>query len=192
MPWFHHSLWIDIRNNPDSTCQPGIPHQPCHSVLPPNTHIVSSSARSTLPRFFSTSIPRLFLLSQAWMKWLNNKRCLPWPNHHPLFPRREEKKKKDPSSSHIPVSCPICVVHMLFPWDSHEDPVAPHLIPHHSAGIKEIGGVELLSWIRHGQCSLGWAKPPEGKSARGWIEWKYGGNMHPWSCQCLSCCYKLG
>lgn len=59
--------------------------------------------------------------------------------------------------------------------------------PHCSAGIKEIGGFELLSRIGHGQCNLDWSKPPEGESGRGWMGWEYGGHVHPWSsCLCLS------
>lgn len=36
----------------------------------------------------------------------------------------------------------------------------PLLPPHCSVGIKEIGGVEPFSRIRHGQCSLDWIDPP--------------------------------
>lgn len=38
--------------------------------------------------------------------------------------------------------------------------------PRGSVGIKEIGGVEPFSRIRHGQCSPDWTEPPGGESRR--------------------------
>lgn len=130
-----------------------------------------------------------------------NKRCLLAVAPLPPF-YSKNRKKKDLLFHRITIfiahSCvlpppsllPTCLVpHSL------EAPVTPPTPPptHCSAGIKEIGGVELLSWIRHGQCSLDWTKPPEGKTGRGWIGWEYGGNMHPWSgCLCLSPCCETG
>lgn len=97
----------------------------------------------------------------------------------------KKRKKKDllspPVAISITHSCilpPKCVAYMFVSrsLETHMRPPSAMSTPHPPlgvAGIKEIGGVELFSRIRHGQCSLDWTKPPEG--TRGEAEWD--GNM---------------
>lgn len=102
--------------------------------------------------------------------WLNQpkKSFLLWPLQHPHMSKKE--KKKDPLSQPVAIltahfchpeyiiflPCPVSLRHSL-------RPPLPLPTPQHNVSIKEIGGVELLSWIRHGQCGFGWTKPPQGQ-----------------------------
>ncbi len=142
MPWFQHSLWFDIGHNPDSACQPHHLISPVTQCCPTrtctytHTHTLFSSVRgqpSLIPIEDPFSGCAFFLPSQAWVKRLNNKRCLPWPLRQPFFPRRERKKKSSISpSNHLhhtflrpsPKSV-LSTCSAPFPWDSHEAPVAP-------------------------------------------------------------------
>lgn len=79
----------------------------------------------------------------------------------------------EPSGPGSPFSHPgsVSTAHSRILFSSLEIPVTP---PHCSVGIKEIGGVEPFSRIRHGQCSLDWT-PPEGRAGglnRAGIWWR--------------------
>lgn len=69
------------------------PHQPCHSMFPINTETrMHISPRSEVsPPSYGKPFLCLCLVSQAWLKILNNKRCLPWPHRNPFFIKKRKK-----------------------------------------------------------------------------------------------------
>lgn len=182
MPWFQHSLWFDIGHNPDSACQPRRLISPVTQRCPQthmHIHTLFSSVRgqpSLIPRRLSI---QLCLPSQAWAKGLKTRdACFLWPLCHPFILKRSSLSH--PVTIFIAHSCvlpPSLLPTCSAPYSLEtlmRPPVTPCPPSHCSAGIKEIGGVELLSWIRHGQCSLDWTKPPWGQ------EWERLNRMGIW------------